>query len=505
MQLGNSQPSPQSPQTLAMPVPGARSALALLLFINLFNYIDRQILSAVLPRLQLDGTLFSPSDPLLQFKLGTLTSAFLFSYMLFSPIVGWLDGHGYRRWIILGFGVTIWSLASGASGFATSYLMLLFTRCIVGIGEGAYAPVASALLSDAYPPRHRGAVLAIFNMAIPVGSALGFVIGGLVSDYYDDWRHAFWFTFSGLFIGVFCFMRKELPRPEFKANRSTALSYWGVLKTLRTIRSFVFCCIGMTAITYVLGGVAAWGPTYIFQREARFNLSAETLELMENPPEELKRLPVPHEYIEQLRPKADGVERDLPTLKTHLGELIETDDGKLYFERLTTAATTKSSMSSGLIATIFGGIIVVGGLIATAFGAWLGERLRTKVRGAYFLVIGGGALLAFPAFVAFLYMPLPWGWVALFITVLGLFAHTGPGNTILANVVTTEMRATAFAINILVIHALGDVISPPIIGAVADFSSLQTSMLITSFFVVIGGVIWLFGARYLDDDTRRVS
>ena len=225
------------------PVPGARSALALLLAINLFNYIDRQVLSAVLPRLQLDGTIIHPNDPDAQFKLGLLTSAFMVSYMLFSPVFGWLDGRGARRWAILGVGVTVWSLASGFSGFATGYAMLLATRCLVGIGEAAYGPVASAMLADAYPVRQRGFVMAVFNMAIPIGSALGFAIGGFIAMITGDWRPAFWFTFTGLILGAVCFTRKELPRPR-PATPAARQSYWQVLKTLTRIRSFVLCAPG---------------------------------------------------------------------------------------------------------------------------------------------------------------------------------------------------------------------------------------------------------------------
>ena len=99
-------------------VPHANRYLALLIAINLFNYIDRQVLSAVLPRMQLDGTLFAPGDPNAQLKVGLLTSAFMAAYMICSPIFGWLDSRRARRWIILGVGVTLWSIASGASGLA---------------------------------------------------------------------------------------------------------------------------------------------------------------------------------------------------------------------------------------------------------------------------------------------------------------------------------------------------------------------------------------------------
>ena len=194
------------------PSAGARAALALLLVINLFNYIDRQVLSAVLPLLEVDADLFDPTDPWLEFKLGLLTSAFLVSYTLLSPIFGWF-GDRSRRWLVVGIGVTIWSLASGASGLATGYVMLLLTRCLVGIGEAAYGPVAPSMLSDMYPVKIRGRIMAYFYLAIPVGSALGFVIGGQMAQHFG-WREAFLITLLGLIPAAICFFMREPPRPH---------------------------------------------------------------------------------------------------------------------------------------------------------------------------------------------------------------------------------------------------------------------------------------------------
>ncbi len=489
----------------ASAIPGAKSALALLIGINLFNYIDRQILSAVLPLLQLDGTIFDPTDPWLKFKLGTLTSAFLVAYMIFSPLVGWLDGHGYRRWVILGVGVSVWSIASGCSGFATGYWMLLATRCLVGVGEGAYGPVASAMIADAYPLASRAKALAFFNMAIPVGSAIGFVVGGQVADYYDDWRHAFWLTFLGLGLGTYCFLKKELPRPQTAAQAENAPGYFAVLKRLTRNSSFVYCCVGMTAITFVLGGVAAWIPTYVFQRESRFVLDTQAIDSLTNPPEETKAKPLPDEVIAKLRAIATSDEIEFGALKGKVEGALTNNEMVLHFEPVARAATTLRSPKLGSITTIFGGIVVLGGFAATGFATWLGERLRPRLRGAYFWVIGGGALAALPCFIAFVYLPLPWGWLAMFFAVVGLFMHVGPGFTILANVVTSEMRATAFAINILVIHVLGDVISPPLIGAAADAFHWNTALIGTSAMILVGAFFWFLGAEHLEGDTLRAS
>jgi MFS family permease len=500
MQDGHS-PADEGPARAA---PGARAALALLLTINLFNYIDRQVLSAVLPRLQLDGTIIRPGDPNAQFKLGLLTSAFMATYMLLSPVFGWLDGRGYRRWVILGIGVTGWSLASGSSGLATSYWMLLATRCLVGIGEGAYGPIASAMLADIFPLSKRGTVMALFNMAIPVGSALGFVVGGLVADATGHWRPAFYVTFSGLALGLVCFLMKEPPRPR-PAKPEDQPGYFGVLRTLAGIRSFVLCCAGMTAVTFVIGGVAAWVPTYVFERRARFVAAADTFEKLLTPPAGATYQPVPAEVVDKLRPLADGAEREFPTLQKELADRLTKEEATLYAEAVYDAAKTPESPSLGGLNATFGAIVVLGGLAATATGAYLGEKLRTRVRGGYFWVIGLGALAALPCYVAFLYVPFPWAWGLVFLAVFGLFMHTGPAFTALANVTRSNIRATAFAINILAIHALGDAISPTVIGTVADLADLHTAFLLTSVMILLGGGLWLAGARYLDEDTRRAT
>lgn len=478
------------------PVPGARAALGLLLLINLFNYIDRQVLSAVLPRLALDGTIISPTDPDPNFKLGLLTSAFMVTYITFSLLFGWLDGRGARRWVILGVGVSLWSLASGASGLAVGYAMLLATRCLVGIGEAAYAPVASAMLSDAYPLSQRGKVLATFNLAVPVGSALGFGIGGLIAGLTGDWRPAFWFTFSGLLLGLWCFAKKELPRPPVTpaANRP---SYIQVVGQMSRIRSFALCCAGMTAITFVTGGVAAWVPVYFFQREARFEVTPAVITELE------KKLPA--EEVDKLRPLVGTPPLTYPEMKPKVAAALG-DSAATHSEKVFVASATPDSPNPGTLSIIFGGILVIGGIAATATGAWLGEKLRAGgVRGSYFWVCGGGAAFGLPCFLVMLYTPLPVAWAMAFLAIFGLFLYTGPGNVILANVVRSDVRGTAFAVNILIIHALGDAISPTLIGAVADASSLQTAFALTSVMIGVGAALWLWGAKFLDADTARAE
>jgi MFS family permease len=500
------------------PLPGARAALALLLVINLFNYIDRQVLSAVLPLLEVDAELFDPTDPWLEFKLGLLTSAFLVSYTVLSPVFGWF-GDRSRRWLVVGVGVTIWSFASGASGLATGFVMLLLTRCLVGIGEAAYGPVAPSMLSDLYPAKVRGRVMSYFYLAIPVGSALGFVIGGQVAEHHG-WRAAFLVTLLGLIPAAICFFMREPPRPHAVAEPAGAgdshatpapapvpgVRYLAVMRELRTIRSFVLCCAGMTCTTFMLGGVAAWTPRYIFQREARFEVTDATVEKLRTEKNTKGDLLVPPAVAEKVATLAGTGVKTYADLKAELLERLGRDDLQQYGEKVYRAATAADSISLGRVNFLFGLIVVVSGLGATLLGGITGDKMRDRgVKGAYFHAAGWTTLLAWPFFAAVMFVPFPVAWGMLFVAVFLLFFNTGPANTILANVTRSEIRATAFAINILIIHMLGDVISPPLIGAIAGFSDLGTAFLVVSLAIPAGGLLWIFGASSLDEDTRKAE
>src|ERR1700751_163703 len=200
---------------------GAAAVLVLLLVINLFNYIDLAVLSALLPTLKQQ---FLAGDPHQNFKAGLWTTAFLVSYMLAAPVFGWLADR-FSRWILIGTSVALWSLASGWSGLATSFGVLLCTRLFVGIGEAGYGPAAPTIIADLYPIKTRGRVLAWFYVAIPVGSALGYAFGGKIADLFG-WRWAFYLVVPpGLLLAACCFFMRE--------PRATTLSRSRLRPTLR--------------------------------------------------------------------------------------------------------------------------------------------------------------------------------------------------------------------------------------------------------------------------------
>jgi len=408
------------------PLSGARTALLLLLSINLFNYIDRQILAALEPDIR--ASFFAASDVNAMTKTGLLGDAFFVTYMLSAPILGLLADR-ISRWLIVGSAVILWSLASGGSGLAATFTILFATRICVGIGEGGYGPAAPTILSDLFPIETRGRIMAIFCAAIPVGSALGYVIGGLVGTHLG-WRWAFYLvTPPGLLLGLLCFWQRD-PRTasHHQVEKSPRRGIRDYLHLFRT-RSYLINCVAMTLMTFVIGGLGFWAPAYLRYR----------------------------------------------------------------------------NQSPDVGMTIFGLITVVAGLISTLLGGVVADRLRPRFAGSYFLVSGIGMLIACPFFVATLYVPFPTAWVVMFLAIFFLFLNTGPSNTALANVSLPAVRATAFAANIFVIHAFGDVQAFWLLGYIGGHTNMHVAFLFLSGIILLSGAAWLIGVKYLPADTAAVE
>ena len=253
-----------SMQTRTRSSSAAKTALLLLLGVNLFNYIDRQILAALEPDIR--AAFFAADDVHAMTKTGLLGDAFFVTYMISAPILGFLADR-FSRWIIVGSAVILWSLASGGSGLAATFAILFATRVLVGIGEGGYGPAAPTILADLFPIETRGRIMAIFCSAIPVGSAIGYVIGGLVGAHLG-WRWAFYLvTPPGLLLGLLCFWQRD-PRgaADHLAQKSARRSVRDYLNLFRT-RSYLINCIAMTLMTFVTGGLGFWVPAYLRYRD----------------------------------------------------------------------------------------------------------------------------------------------------------------------------------------------------------------------------------------------
>jgi MFS family permease len=231
--------------------------LTLLCAINLLNYVDRQILFAVFPQIQTD---FALSDT----RLGLLGSAFVVMYLLAAPVFGPL-GDRWHRGRLAALGVALWSAATVGTGLARSYGQLLTARAVVGIGEASYGTVAPTLIADAFPPERRGMMLSIFYVAIPVGSAIGYLIGGLIGSAWG-WRVVFYAAgLPGFLLAVAAWGLREPARPASSGLPAPPSGNAAAFRTLLHNRSYVLNTAAMAAMTFALGGLAAWLPTYFIR------------------------------------------------------------------------------------------------------------------------------------------------------------------------------------------------------------------------------------------------
>ena len=236
-------------------------ALGVLTAINLVNYLDRYVVSAIAPSLRAAMAL---NDT----QLGWLMPAFLLVYMVAAPAFGsWGDRGSRTR--PMAIGVLVWSLATFLSGFAQSYPQLLAGRAVVGIGEAAYVAIAPALLADCFPIERRSRVLATLNMAIYVGTALGYIVGGQVSANFG-WRAAFFVGgVPGLLLALAVLRLPDPPRgahdPAAAAASQPSRSAGPLDIYLGLVRRWPFMVVvlGYAAYTFALGGLAFWMPSFL--------------------------------------------------------------------------------------------------------------------------------------------------------------------------------------------------------------------------------------------------
>ena len=243
-----------------------RVILGSLTTLNGLNYLDRYVSAATLPLILADLAISDAQGGLLQ-------SLFIVAYALACGPAGWLGDAG-RRLRLVATGVFVWSVATVASGLAPTYGWLLLARTVIGVGEASYAVVTPSILSDCYPAERRARVLGVFYAAIPIGSALGYIVGGLVGDAHG-WRAAFFVAGApGAVLAFLLLLLTEPPRGALDVvhDAATPLALGASLRALVSRRSYLVNTAAQVIYTFSMGGLAAWMPTY-FVRDREISLA----------------------------------------------------------------------------------------------------------------------------------------------------------------------------------------------------------------------------------------
>ncbi|MDX6501101.1 MAG: transporter, Spinster family, sphingosine-phosphate transporter [Blastocatellia bacterium] len=440
-------------------------ALSVLTLMNFLNYIDRQALPAVAPAMQRELGLTDT-------ELGAMEAALLLSFTILAPLFGRL-GDRYSRTKLMAGAAVVWSLATGVTAWidrspilppplqlhlplfgvlvlSSVALGLCCVRAVVGIGESSYSTITPTLIADYFPMERRATGLGIFQAAIPMGFALGYVLGAVLAHYFG-WRLAFMLVgLPGLIVSIFVWKLREPKRgqhdPPSKSTHSddgVRQSWWQTTKQIFMTRDWLLSTAGYTAVTFVLGAFATWA-TLMLARDKH--------------------------------------------------------------------------MSETGAALVLGVVILIAGAAGTFGGGWIADRVVAKRRNGYFLVCAASSLLAvIPAVIALVAHRPMFFLPAIFFAVVLLFVNNAPFHAILVNSVPPAIRASAMALNIVVIHACGDVISRFGVGKLSDSLAggnanliagmarllgidptqehLTAALLVVPASLLVSAVFFLWGAR----------
>jgi MFS family permease len=388
-----------------------RTALIVLTALNLLNYADRNVLYAVQPLVQ-------DEFHLTHTQIAYLTSAFLGFYMVAAPFVGPLADR-YSRKVIIVLGAVFWSGLTLLTAVTHTYGELLVRHTLVGVGEATFVTIAPTFVVDLFSEDKRARILGVFYLAIPVGSAAGYLLGGYLAPIYG-WRFPFYIAAApGFALALAVLLLKEPERGQFDTLKATPerRTILGLLHN----RAFLTATLGMAAMTFSLGGIQVWMPQFLFS-ERHYSLERANL--------------------------------------------------------------------------MFGLIVVVDGIVASLAGGWLGDYLLRRTKSAYYLVSAISMALGVPFMIVALFSSGRLMVPAIGVAAFFLLLNTSPLNAAVINSVDAHIRATAISVNILVIHILGDVPSPTMMGWVADHRSLQAAFILPVIAMAVSSAILLSGMKY---------
>ena len=385
--------------------------LFILTGLNLVNYFDRAVLAAVLPSVQDDMHLNDSQG-------GWLGTAFMLGYFITSPVFGYFGDRTSRKWLIA-LGVFVWSVGTVLTGFAGTFALMVGFRVLVGVGEASYATISPSYISDTFSTHKRNNALTVFYSAIPVGAALGVLIGGLIEHQWG-WRHAFILAGApGLLLALLLLPFDEPERGAADGAGHLAKPVLADVFKLFRLPQYMLVVGGYVAYTFALGAFGLWGPTFLHRVHGMAKVEATNY---------------------------------------------------------------------------FGIVLVVSGLLGTFIGGYAATAWHKRNPAAYAWVLGLSVLAAVPASVAaFLAETQTASMTFLAAAMFLLFLGAGPVNTLILESVPPNLRASAMALSIFLIHLFGDVPSPLLVGWLSDvWHSLRQAMLILPGALGVCAVLWLW-------------
>jgi predicted MFS family arabinose efflux permease len=232
----------------------------LLFLLYFFDYVDRLVVTSLFPFIKADWGITDA-------QCGMLVSAVYWSIVIFTFPVSILVDRWSRKKSI-GLMAIIWSLATAACALTRNFSQLRAARMLIGIGEAGYAPGGTAMIAGLYPEEKRSRMMGIWNMSIPLGSAVGIALGGIIATHWG-WRHAFGLVaLPGLIVAILFFFVKdyktvELTKTVKETSAKVKMKTGEIAREFLHTPSLILTYFGFAAMVFVTSSLMTWLPSFL--------------------------------------------------------------------------------------------------------------------------------------------------------------------------------------------------------------------------------------------------
>ncbi len=230
----------------------------LLFLLYMFDYIDRMVVTSMFTSIERDWGITHTQS-------GLLVSAVYWAIVLLTfPISILVDR--WSRTKTIGIMAIMWSLATAICALTGNFVQLFMARLLIGVGEAGYAPGGSAMISGLYPVDRRARMMGIWNASIPLGSAIGVLLGGIIAVRLG-WKHAFGIVaIPGLIISVLFLFVKDYKTVDLsfidKNSNKVKMESRDIVREFITKPSVLFTYFGIASVVFVTTSMLTWLPTY---------------------------------------------------------------------------------------------------------------------------------------------------------------------------------------------------------------------------------------------------
>lgn len=398
----------------------------LLFLLYMFDYIDRTIVTSMFSSIEADWGISHTQS-------GLLVSAVYWAIVILTFPVSLLVDR-WSRTKTIGIMAIMWSIATALCALTGNFVQLFMARLLIGVGEAGYAPGGSAMISGLYPIEKRSKMMGIWNASIPLGTAIGVLLGGIIAAKLG-WRHAFGLVaFPGLIVAILFLFVKDYKTVDLsffdKANKKIKMERKDMIKEFVSKPSIIFTYFGITAVVFVTTSLITWLSTY-FQ-----------------------------------------VERSLSQEK---------------------AGTLASS-------------VMVMALVGAPLGGILTDRWRkTQFNARLLLPAISSFVSALLLFMALYLFSGAVQYVTFLLMGICIMVFISGATAVTQDVIHPGLRATSYAIAVVVQNLLGASMAPIVIGQIYDRTNIKTALAILPFILVIGALLFYLGSKYYEKDMEKVT